>query len=170
MSYESLRRGRNVQNHLEPLRAANGDIVGIIGVGLDITGQKQSEAALRRSQLQYEQLVNSIDGIVWEGDAQTGMFTFVSPAAERMLGYPIESWLTERTFWIDRLHPDDRDLGGRLLRVGNRGPAPPRMRISHAGGGRAQRVAARNGVRYRGKQSAQTAARDDDRHHGAQTG
>ena len=109
VSYESLRRGRNVQNHLEPLRAANGDIIGIIGVGLDITEQKQSEAALRRSQQQYEQLVNSIDGIVWEGDVQTGLFTFVSPAAERILGYPIESWLTEPTFWIDRLHPADRE-------------------------------------------------------------
>jgi PAS domain S-box-containing protein len=109
VSYESLRRGRSIQNHLEPLRAANGDIIGCIGVGLDITEQKQSEAALRRSQQQYEQLVNSIDGIVWEGDAQTGLFTFVSPAAERILGYPIESWLTESTFWIDRLHPDDRE-------------------------------------------------------------
>jgi PAS domain S-box-containing protein len=37
VSYESLRRGRNIQNHVEPLRAASGDIVGRIGVGLDIT-------------------------------------------------------------------------------------------------------------------------------------
>jgi PAS domain S-box-containing protein len=46
---------------------------------------------------------------VWEGDAQTGLFTFVSPAAERILGYPTDSWLIEPTFWIDRLHPDDRE-------------------------------------------------------------
>jgi PAS domain S-box-containing protein len=108
VGYESLRRGRNVQNHVEPLRAAGGGIVGCIGVGLDITEHKQSEMALRQSQQQYEQLVNSIDGIVWEGNAQTGLFTFVSPAAERILGYPVESWLAEPTFWSDHLHPDDR--------------------------------------------------------------
>ncbi len=75
----------------------------------DITDRKRAEAELRRSQQQHEELVNSIDGIVWEGDAQTGLFTFVSPAAERILGYPVELWLTEPTFWIDHLHPDDRN-------------------------------------------------------------
>ena len=81
----------------------------VLLVARDITARKRSEEAWQRSQQQYEQLVNSIDGIVWEGDAQTGLFTFVSPAAELILGYPIENWLTQQTFWADRLHPDDRE-------------------------------------------------------------
>ena len=61
------------------------------------------------SQQQYESLVHSIDGIVWEVDAATFTFSFVSKQAEKMLGYPVERWLNETTFWADHLHPDDRD-------------------------------------------------------------
>jgi PAS domain S-box-containing protein len=56
----------------------------------------------------YSKLVNSLDGIVWEADAETFRFTFVSPQAERILGYPIEQWL-EPDFWRDHTHPDDTD-------------------------------------------------------------
>jgi PAS domain S-box-containing protein len=53
--------------------------------------------------------VNSLDGIVWEADAQTFAFSFVSPQAEHMLGYPLTRWTTEPTFWKDHIHPDDRE-------------------------------------------------------------
>src|SRR6267143_933707 len=47
--------------------------------------------------------------IVWEADVPGYQFTFVSNMAERILGYPVERWLTEPTFWKDHLHPDDRE-------------------------------------------------------------
>lgn len=56
----------------------------------------------------YEQLVASIDGIVWEIDVPTFQFTFVSRQAEHLLGYPLEQWL-EPGFWVHHLHPDDRE-------------------------------------------------------------
>jgi PAS domain S-box-containing protein len=46
---------------------------------------------------------------VWEADAATFQFSFVSDQAERILGYPRERWLSEPTFWKDHIHPDDRD-------------------------------------------------------------
>lgn len=50
------------------------------------------------------------DVIVWEGDAQTFEFTFVSASAEAVLGYPCRRWLTEPTFWCDTVvHPQDRN-------------------------------------------------------------
>jgi PAS domain S-box-containing protein len=57
----------------------------------------------------FRELVNSIEGIVWEADARTFEFTFVSQQAERILGYPVERWLTDTHFWTDHIHPDDRD-------------------------------------------------------------
>lgn len=57
----------------------------------------------------YAKLVNSLDGIVWEADASTFQFTFVSPQAETILGYPVEQWLNEPAFWRDHTHPDDTD-------------------------------------------------------------
>jgi PAS domain S-box-containing protein len=60
------------------------------------------------AQARFRDLVNSVDGIVWEADVPGFQFTFVSKQAERMLGYPIERWLSEPAFWVDHLHPDDR--------------------------------------------------------------
>jgi PAS domain S-box-containing protein len=57
----------------------------------------------------YEELVHAIDGIVWEVDVPTFRFTYVSPRAEKLLGYPIERWLNEPNFWPNHLHPEDRD-------------------------------------------------------------
>jgi PAS domain S-box-containing protein len=54
----------------------------------------------------YSKLVSSLDGIVWEADGETFQFTFVSPQAERILGYPLRQWL-EPNFWRDHTHPDD---------------------------------------------------------------
>lgn len=56
----------------------------------------------------YNELVADVDGIVWEADAETLQFTFVSSQAERCLGYPLEQWLAPG-FWTAHLHPDDRE-------------------------------------------------------------
>ena len=50
------------------------------------------ERTIPRSQRIYEILIESIDGIVWEADAETFAFTYVSPQAERILGYPLARW------------------------------------------------------------------------------
>ena len=48
--------------------------------------------------------------IIWEGDAQTFQFSYVSPSAHHILAHPVERWTKEATFWADHVvHPDDRD-------------------------------------------------------------
>ena len=48
--------------------------------------------------------------IVWEADARTFVFSYVSRSAEAVLGYPAERWTREPTFWADVvLHQADRD-------------------------------------------------------------
>ncbi|MDQ6735643.1 MAG: PAS domain-containing protein, partial [Nitrospirota bacterium] len=57
-------------------------------------------------------LVEELDAIVWEAEAQTDAapwrVTFVSPQAVRLLGYPVERWLKEPNLWIEMMHADDR--------------------------------------------------------------
>lgn len=76
---------------------------------IDITERRRAEQALRQSQKNYRQLVDSIEGIVWEGYAGAGNFTFVNQQAERILGYPVERWLSEPDFWPNRIYPEDRE-------------------------------------------------------------
>src|SRR5438445_255093 len=61
------------------------------------------------AQHRFGDLVNSVEGIVWEADATTLQFSFVSNQAARILGYPVERWLSDPTFWKDHLHPEDRE-------------------------------------------------------------
>lgn len=70
--------------------------------------RERDAAALEESRQRFRTLVESIDGIVWEGDPNTLCFTFVSERAERLLGYPREMWLNDPSFWPDRVHPEDR--------------------------------------------------------------
>ncbi|HEX9654301.1 MAG TPA: PAS domain S-box protein [bacterium] len=75
----------------------------------DVTERRRMEDTLRESQQKYATLVNSINGIVWEADAHTLQFSFVSDKAERLLGFPVSRWLGTANFWRDHIHPDDRE-------------------------------------------------------------
>jgi PAS domain S-box-containing protein len=69
----------------------------------------RTQAEAVAAHLRFRDLVNSVEGIVWEADARTYQFTFVSQQAERVLGHPVDQWLKEPTFWKDHIHPDDRE-------------------------------------------------------------
>ena len=69
---------------------------------------KKVAEQLRHSEQQYRQLVNSIDGIVWQADFPTLRYSFVSPQAERLLGYPVSDWLENADFWQEHIHQEDR--------------------------------------------------------------
>lgn len=75
----------------------------------EITEQKKAETEFQQSQLKYAALMNNLEGIVWEADPKTFAFSFISKQAERLLGYPVEKWINEPTFWADHIHDDDRD-------------------------------------------------------------
>jgi len=63
-----------------------------------------------RAHERFVEVLHDVNTVVWEMDARSWRFTFVSPRAERVFGYPLASWYDEPTFWQDRLlHPDDRE-------------------------------------------------------------
>ncbi|MGO9379277.1 MAG: PAS domain S-box protein [Dissulfurispiraceae bacterium] len=62
-------------------------------------------------------LIHGLDAIIWEADPTTLQFSFVSERAEAILGYPIEQWLKEPNFWVEHVHPDDREQAVALCRA-----------------------------------------------------
>lgn len=76
--------------------------------GIDITERLRLEETMKKEQHALDNIISSIDGIVWEVDANTMQFIYISPSAMRMLGYTQEEWLKDPNFWADHIHPDDR--------------------------------------------------------------
>jgi two-component system cell cycle sensor histidine kinase/response regulator CckA len=81
----------------------------ILGINRDLTDRKKIESDLVESRATYRRLVDSLDAVLWEADPDTFRFTFVSPQAEPLFGFPLAEWTANPTFWRDHLHPDDRD-------------------------------------------------------------
>ncbi len=79
------------------------------GVVAESTRRKRAEIELQESKSYLAALIDSIDGIVWEVNPITKQFTFVSSRAEELLGYPVRQWLEEKNFWVNKLHPEDRE-------------------------------------------------------------
>jgi PAS domain S-box-containing protein len=92
--------------HFVPLRDGRGGVTGVLGLASDITERTLAS-----------ELLGKLDAIVWTADAETMRFTFVSPRATALTGYPESEWVARPDFFAEILHPDDRDVA-RDLRLG----------------------------------------------------
>jgi PAS domain S-box-containing protein len=100
------RSKKEVQKQAELLRAKEREELGRRVAELELL-------ALRRErviQQKYRELVEGIDhAVIWAAEPGQLTFSFVSPSAERILGYPLQNWLEEPAFWAKHLHPDDKE-------------------------------------------------------------
>lgn len=55
----------------------------------------------------YKLLIESTQVVLWEFDLKSKHFTFISPQAEIVFGYPIRLWYN-KGFWEEKIHPLDK--------------------------------------------------------------
>lgn len=85
-----------------------GTLEKLAGAIQDIDDLRLAQTELEKREAQLSELVASVDGIVWEADAQTFQFLFVSAQAERILGYPASDWLERKDFLPSIMIDEDR--------------------------------------------------------------
>lgn len=81
-----------------------------IAIVEDVTERKLAEEVIFNSQQRIESLINTVDGIVWECDAKTLEFTFISKKVEDILGYTSQEWISTPNFWANHIYPKDKEL------------------------------------------------------------
>jgi len=70
---------------------------------------KVREESIITNEKRFRDLVNSIDGIVWEMEYPSFRVLFVSRQAEPLLGYTVQDWYEDSSFWEHKIHPDDAE-------------------------------------------------------------
>ena len=93
---------------MSAIKDTAGVVLYLVANVIDISDLKQAEQALLESQQIYQDLVQTIDGIVWECEFPSYQVTFVSHYAEHLLGYPTQQWHDDPHFLINLVHPDDQ--------------------------------------------------------------
>ena len=89
-------------------------------VGAVMNDRRTAEAAkeklgseLKIHQERIEDIVAHVPGVVWEAwgkpDAANQRIDFVSSYVEKMLGYSSDEWLSTPNFWLQVVHPEDRE-------------------------------------------------------------
>jgi two-component system cell cycle sensor histidine kinase/response regulator CckA len=91
---------------------------------------------LRQSERRLQYLITSSPAVIYtckpDGDFAG---TYVSPNIEAMLGYPATAYLTDSTFWSDRVHPEDAPFAIATMRDAVRhGRSSYEYRFLHADG------------------------------------
>ena len=74
----------------------------------DITGRRQTEAALRESEDRFRLAMDATNDGLWDWNIETGQRDF-NPAYSRMLGYEPDEFKQIAESWTELLHPADRD-------------------------------------------------------------
>jgi PAS domain S-box-containing protein len=88
--------------HNTLLKDAQGNIIGTLSSGMDITERKQAEAALRESEQRYRELFEgATEGILFV-DLKSKRFLYANPSMCNMLGYSEEEL---RNLSIKDIHP-----------------------------------------------------------------
>ena len=83
-----------------------------------------------------DQIIDSVDAVVWEWDASVGRLDFINSRVESLFGFPRERWRGDLEFWASRIHAHDRERVtrdfDRLTREG--GQLRTEYRMIHADG------------------------------------
>jgi diguanylate cyclase (GGDEF)-like protein/PAS domain S-box-containing protein len=92
---------------IAPIMGPEGRIDNFVAIKEDISEQKAMEEALRKSEEHYRLLADNSTDMIWAVD-QKGLFTYVSPSVERLLGYPPDEFIA---LPISALFSDSSRLG-----------------------------------------------------------
>ncbi len=94
-----------------PVRPLGGDEIGKLGESLR---QADRLLAERETQLQetehfLQRLIETSPTAIFRQDPATMAVTYVSPNSVRILGYTPEEITASPSFWLDHIHPEDRE-------------------------------------------------------------
>lgn len=98
------------------LRDNTGKVTGAASLGEDITSRKQAETDLFISESKFRALVESSSDLIWETNVE-GVYTYVSPQIQKILGYNINEILTKSPsqFVVEEQRPELEKISASII-------------------------------------------------------
>ncbi|RPI74264.1 MAG: PAS domain S-box protein, partial [Desulfobacteraceae bacterium] len=127
-------RERILAWHNSILKDEAGQIIGTLSSGMDITEQKNTEAALRESEERYRRITEVVTDYIFTVQVENGqpMRTVHGPACLAVTGYTSEEFAADPYLWIRMVlvedHPLVREQAVRILAGEDPGPIQHRIR------------------------------------------
>ena len=105
--YDSLNgEKRYYYNVIAPIRDEE-EILGVLGIIIDVSELKRAEEALRESKEQFRNLIEMTSDWIWEVD-HNGFYTYASPKIKDILGYEPEEIIGKTPFDLMTAEEADR--------------------------------------------------------------
>ncbi|MEW6677687.1 MAG: PAS domain-containing protein [Pseudomonadota bacterium] len=100
---------RMIAWHNSSIRDKDGNIIGGLSAGEDITERKRAEAALRANEARLDFLISSSPAIIYTCEASPPFgATYITKNVTELMGLQPEQFTRSPGFWADHIHPDDR--------------------------------------------------------------
>ncbi|MBV9864615.1 MAG: PAS domain S-box protein [Abitibacteriaceae bacterium] len=85
----------------------HGTVEYVIGTGMDITERRRIEERLAATTNQLQHLFDNLDEVFFAFDVAATKMLQISPACEKVFGWPQQAFLDRPMLWQEIVHPDD---------------------------------------------------------------
>jgi PAS domain S-box-containing protein len=100
---------RWIENSVIPTIDHSGRVIRLDGITRDITEKKAIQHDLEKTSEELNNLFHTIDEVIYSLDISTGLLTHMSPACEKLYGYPPADFYADPELWFKFTHPDDQE-------------------------------------------------------------
>ncbi|MEN8445028.1 MAG: diguanylate cyclase, partial [Cyanobacteria bacterium J06555_13] len=119
-----------------PMYDENEELIGILGVGHNVTGRRESEDKLQESEERFSLAMRGANDGLWDWNLETNA-VYYSPRWKSMLGYDNDELTHDLSTWKSLVHPDDKDRVLTMVQdylVGKTDSFDVEMRMQHKAG------------------------------------